>query len=590
MTSARPRKRTTGSHRQLQNQSYLAVFAPGAMFLVPLPLTGELYFGPSLDGGVQVSEEAVAQLNARIITRGGETEVSEMADSSEEVVVNGERVSGSRRLVTGDVVSTAGISMVLNRGTDLQAGAVLLDMGQLKRRFSLELERASRHQRPLSLLCIKLGEVPDDVGRLCDTIASALRLIDVVAWNGLDEFIIILPETASGAEVPANRLLQDLQELAPGVSAGLAHCPGDGVDADPLISGARAAAIAASGGTLKYLRDLGKTVKVGKITAVAIDPRMTGIYDQVRKVSRSDIPVLVLGETGVGKEIVAQAVHLWSRRASKEMVAINCAALSETLLQSELFGHERGAFTGATGTKLGLLEIAAGSTVHLDEVSECSTQTQAKLLRVLEDGRLRRLGAVNERKVDVRVIASTNRDLLEEVAAGRFRQDLYYRLAATTVLVPPLRKRPLDLPVLARLLLEEACGRARLEVMAISEEAVQRLLTHNWPGNVRELKNLMGNLAAMVQEPVLQAAHVPQPLGGASLEELPSAADTGAAPGSSAGPAPREFRPLSEEVAELERMRMAQAMAAADGNKTQAAKLVGMPLRTFVTKHKKYKL
>ena len=591
MKEPRAKKPTTGSHRPLENRSYLAVFAPSSMFLLPLPLTGELYIGPSQDGGVQVSQEAVAQLNARIVTRGGETIVSELEGSSEEVVVNGERFSGSRPLITGDVISTMDISMVLNRGKDLQAGPALLDMAQLQRRFPLELERARRHDRPLALLCVKVGEVLDEVGPLCDAIASGLRLIDIVAWNGIDEFIIILPETASGAEVPATRLLEDLQKLAPKVSAGLAHCPGDGTDSESLLTGARAAATAALPGSLKYLRDLGKTIKVGEVTAVAIDPRMTQIYEQVRKVAQSEIPVLVLGETGVGKEIVAQALHSWSRRKAGPMISINCAALTETLLQSELFGHERGAFTGATTAKQGLLESASGGTVHLDEVSECSTQTQAKLLRVLEEGLLRRLGSVTERKVDVRVVASTNRDLPEEVAAERFRKDLYYRLAATTILVPPLRKRSLDLPVLARLLHERACRKSKREVMILTEEVVQQLLGYSWPGNIRELKNLMGNLAAMVHEPVLQVAHLPDPLGGEPSSGALGAEAASAVPVLSAGePALVEFRPLSEEITELEKKRMAQALAASNGVKVRAAKLISMPLRTFITKHNKYGL
>ncbi len=562
----------------------MAVFAPGSMFLVPLPLTGELYFGPSPDGGVQVSEEAVARLSAKIVTRGGQTLVSELEGGGEEVVVNGERVRGSQMLITGDVVSTGQISLVLNRGEDLQAGPALLDLAQMELRLSRELARAVRHQRPLALVCVKVPEAPDDVGPLCDVITGGLRLIDIVAWNGTDEFIVILPETASGAKVPAARLLADLEQHCPLVSAGLAHCPGDGTDADALLDGARMASIAAPAGKLKYLRDLGKTIKVGEVTAVAIDPTMLGIYDRVRNVAGSDIPVLVLGETGAGKEIVAQAVHRWSKRAQGPMVSINCAALTKTLLQSELFGHERGAFTGATSTKPGLLESAAGGTVHLDEVSECSTDTQAKLLRVLEEGTLRRLGSVAERKVNVRVVASTNRDLRQEVATGSFRKDLYYRLAATTILVPPLRKRPLDLPVLARLLLEAQCRKDGREAMTISEEVVQQLLAHDWPGNIRELKNLMGTLAATVHEPVLQISHLTEPLGG---EPLPTTEPLAVAPASTA---PTEFRPLSEEVAELEKTRMAQAMAAAGGVKSRAAGLISMPLRTFMTKHNKYGL
>ena len=572
----------------MESRSYLAVFAPGSLCLVPLPLTGELHFGPDKEGGLQVNEEAVARLGAKIFTRGGQTVVAELEGAAEEVVVNGERVDGARLLESGDVISTGQISMMLNRGRDLQAGPALLDMTQLDRRFTLELARASRHQRPLSLICVKLGGVEsEDMGDVCDLITSGLRLIDLVGWNGTDEFIIILPETASGAEVPAGRILADLKALTP--RAGLAYCPGDGKDAEALINGVRSAATAARPGTLKLLRDLGTTVKVGELVAVAIDPQMKNIYDQLHRVAHSDIPVLVLGETGTGKELVAQAVHGWSARAARPMVSINCAAITETLLESELFGHEKGAFTDAKKTKQGLFEVGNGGTVHLDEVSECSSQTQAKLLRVLEDGKVRRLGSVLERKVDVRVVASTNRNLLEEVAAGRFREDLYYRLAATTILVPPLRKRPLDLPVLARLLLEDACAEAGRQ-MTISEEAVQLLLDHRWPGNIRELKNLMRSLAAMVHEAVVRVEHLPHPMG-ATLTEASGGAHIQAPVALPAEePTPEEFRPIAEEVAELEARRMAQALDRTEGNKTHAAKLINMPLRTFVTKHKKYGL
>ena len=591
-------RKATGPQLPLDHQSCLLVFTPGTVLLVPLPLTGDFYFGLTGEDGVQFNEQQAAAMNAKISLVGGEMMIEEL-EGDQEVFINGVHITRAQILISGDVISLGQLNIVLNRGHDTRVGPTLLDMAQMHRRLPLEVERAQRHNRPLSLLSLRLRRLPDDLSSLCEAITGGLRLIDIVAWNGTDEFTILLPETDSSAVVPAQRIIEQLRALKLDVKAGMARCPGDGTDGENLLTGARTAATAAKLNTLQDLRDLGKTVDVGKIAAVAIDPMMKHIYDLVRDVAVSDIPVLVMGETGAGKEIVAQALHRWSPRQRKPLVSINCAALSETLLQSELFGHERGAFTGATATKPGLLESAQGGTVLLDEVGECSIQTQAKLLRVLETKLILRLGAIKEREVDVRVVAATNRDLQEEVAAGNFRKDLYFRLNATTIVLPPLRRRQLDLPVLARLLLEEACRGAKREVMKISEEVVHHLMAYHWPGNVRELKNLMESMVAVVREQELQLHHLPPPLGpqlgpsdprASTFDGIPALGyaeaelerqRTGSEPSS-----PTEFRPLADEIKELEHRRIGEALAATDGVRVRAAKLIGMPLRTFVTKLK----
>jgi DNA-binding NtrC family response regulator len=285
------------------------------------------------------------------------------------------------------------------------------------------------------------------------------------------------------------------------------------------------------------------------------------------------MPVLVTGETGAGKELVANALHERSHRARRPMLSLNSATLHEALVQSELFGHEKGAFSGAVATRTGFIEAASGSTLFLDEIGELSLAHQAKLLRVLETGRVTRLGDTHEREVDVRIVSATNRELEAEVTAGRFRRDLLFRLAAATLILPPLRQRPLELPVLATAFLEEACRSSAREFMRISDAAMEVLHGHAWPGNVRELKNLMRYLAATVPHHELLADHVREQL----VRSKPASTPAGE-------PRTVRFRPLAEEVRELEMTRIREALEATDGNITRAAQLVAVPMRTFFEK------
>jgi anaerobic nitric oxide reductase transcription regulator len=219
------------------------------------------------------------------------------------------------------------------------------------------------------------------------------------------------------------------------------------------------------------------------------------LVNEIRVVANSDLTVLVTGETGVGKELVANAIHIGSPRANKPMISLNCAALPDTLVESELFGHVRGAFSGASSDRRGKFELADGGTLFLDEVGELPLGVQAKLLRVLQNGQLQRIGSDSEHKVDVRLIAATNRDLAEEVRDGRFRADLYHRLSVYPLRVPPLRERGRDVLLLAGFFLEE--NRARLGLLSIrlGQDAQAALLSYNWPGNVRELEHMIGRSA-----------------------------------------------------------------------------------------------
>lgn len=257
---------------------------------------------------------------------------------------------------------------------------------------------------------------------------------------------------------------------------------------------------------------------------VGQSPAIGKLLQMIARVAPQHTSVLVLGESGTGKELVARALHRQSPRAAKPFVAINCAALSETLLESELFGHEKGAFTGAVALKRGKLEVAEGGTVFLDEIGELAPQLQAKLLRVLQQREFERVGGIHTLKLDVRLIAATNRDLAAEARSGAFRDDLYHRLNVVALRVPPLRDRPDDIPSLARHFLDRSEARCRRRVSGIAPEAERYLMSYSWPGNVRELENAIERAVVLGQSDVLLPEDLPETiLESASLPEIPGA-------------------------------------------------------------------
>jgi DNA-binding NtrC family response regulator len=474
---------------------------------------------------------------------------------------------------------------VSNDAEVVRAGAVLA-FEELLSRLRQEVERALRYERVLSLVAIELG--PGRTGSAEEIRAAAtgaVRSVDIVGFDGAGELAIVFPETEDAAEIPARRVLEAVARLAPEARAGLARCPGDGVHAHTLIAAARAACRDGASRAVSAFWKQAMILRVGARDVVVADPGMQRLFATVRDIARSDLPVLVQGETGAGKEIVATALHAWSPRAGAGLVSINCAAVAESLLESELFGHERGAFTGAVGERIGLLEAAAGGTVFLDEIGDSSPRVQAGLLRAIETKAIRRLGAVAERPIDVRVVAASNRALDAEVAAERFRRDLFFRLGAAKIVVPPLRDRPLDIPVLARRFLEGACAAIGKPAPAISAEAVRQLQLYLWPGNVRELKNVMELLASVVHAAAIEAAHLPDGVRTTLPWQRPQPAGRAAA-----DPIPPRFATLAEEIRDLERRRIAEALAASDGVRVRASERLGMPLRTLLSKIKAYGL
>jgi two-component system response regulator AtoC len=302
-------------------------------------------------------------------------------------------------------------------------------------------------------------------------------------------------------------------------------------------------------------------------------PAMLQVFKAIGRVTATDEPVLVLGESGTGKELVANALHRNSERASRPFVKVNSAALSPTLLESELFGHERGAFTGAVARRRGRFEQADGGTLFLDEIGELDPDLQAKLLRVLQTGRFERVGGEETLKADVRVVAATNRNLQARIAEGRFREDLYYRLNVMTIELPPLRERREDIPLLAEHVIRRLGRKYHWPHLSLAPEATALLIGRPWPGNIRELQNVLTRAAVLARGRVVQAADLEA---GASVAVGPL-------------PAPGGLL-LREALAETERRVILQALEQEKWNRTQAARVLGISRRQLFDKIRQYDL
>jgi two-component system response regulator AtoC len=325
-----------------------------------------------------------------------------------------------------------------------------------------------------------------------------------------------------------------------------------------------------------------------RASVVVADPAMQQLYRLVERVAASDISVLLLGETGAGKEVMAEAIHSRSPRARQPLLRLNCAALSESLLESELFGHEKGAFTGADKSKPGLLETAEGGTVFLDEIGEMPAALQAKLLRVLEERMVTRVGGLRPKPIDVRFISATHRDLGAESSRGRFRQDLFFRLNGISLVIPPLRERPGEIEALARAFL--AAGRAPgAPEPTLSPSAVAALKAHPWPGNVRELRNVMGRALVLSGGGTIEPEHLkldpPRP-GSAPPPASTPAPEPAAAPAPASAPALAggTAGPLSAAIDALEKQRILDALEQCAGNQSRVAKMLGISRGTLLSR------
>jgi DNA-binding NtrC family response regulator len=319
---------------------------------------------------------------------------------------------------------------------------------------------------------------------------------------------------------------------------------------------------------------------------------MQQVFALIRQVAPNKAAVLLTGESGTGKELVARAIHELSPRRAGPFVAINCAALPDTLMESELFGHERGAFTGAVDRRTGCFELAQNGTVLLDEIGDMALATQAKLLRVLEDQRVRRLGGKTEIQLDVRVIAATNAPLGDAIKEGKFREDLYYRLNVFPIPLPALREHLDDLPVLVRALLEDLNRKHGSRATDISAQVLDRLRSHDWPGNVRELRNMLERAVILAGKGTIQLEHLPAQMTGGLRASLSVSFPAGSAPASTAAPSADGSHLLLPvgvtTVEQAERALIERTLEYTGQNKTRAAEILGISQKTLFNKLKEY--
>jgi len=549
--------------------------------MVELPDGAEVTFGRSRAATVQVNSEKVSRNHARIARRGASITVEDLG-SRNGTRVNGKLITGPTLARSGDQIDVGPATAVVNVTTHVSRATPVGSTSYLEERLAAEADRGVRYRRPFGLVMLRLEGDVDAADAAVARIASKLRPMDVIAEYGPDELAIIFPEVEAGpAEQAAQRIAQDARAAGGevgrlSVRVGLAVFPGHGTQPGELLSRARDALTAARRGRAQDVISppepkLAADVVVG-------DPQMERVHQLARKVAATPMTVLINGETGVGKEVIAEALHKASSRKDEAYIRLNCASIPETLLESALFGHEKGAFTGADSQKDGYFEAADKGTLFLDEIGEISSALQAKLLRVLEEGKFMRVGGTRELEVDVRVVCATNRDLEAEVAQGAFREDLYFRISAFTIVVPPLRDRPGEIPLLTEHFCRQSAQDLGVGAPQVSDEAAAVLRAYAWPGNVRELRNAIERAVVLQQDGVIEPEHLPERV----VERRASIGGRGAVAVGA--------RDMAQQVADVERLAIVKAMDDTNNNQTRAARLLGISRRALIYKLEKYGL
>jgi transcriptional regulator with AAA-type ATPase domain len=509
----------------------------------------EVVIGRSRQSTFAVDDDRVSRRHLRIVCREGALYASDLG-SRNGTLLNGRRLQAEQLLSPGDELGAGPVRVtVCGRRRAEPVGSE----GELHERLQAEVERATRFARPLALVGLRLHGAAAARHEALLRLASRLRRIDFLGEYAPGELLAILPETRL---VDATALGESLAVAARSV---------EGVEAS-----ARAAAVPESSSHVEgliacALEPLAPVSAPPEAVLIAEEPAVRALFETARRAAKSELTVLIVGETGVGKEVVAAELQRASARAAGPFVRLSCGSLPESLIESELFGHERGAFTGAERRRIGHIERAAGGTLLLDEIGELPATVQTKLLRVLEERRLTRVGSTAEVPVDVRFLATTNRDLEREVERGRFRQDLYFRLSPIVLRVPPLRERMAELPRLVEVFVRAAAASVGRAPPRPSDGFLAALGRYPWPGNLRELRNVVERAVVLAEGEAIGVEHLPDRFG-----------------------APAALAPMREAVDELERKSLEQALKETGGNRTHAARRLGISRRALLYKLKKY--
>ena len=578
--------------------SVLAV-VHGVVATHALPERGDVTLGRARESDIQVVDASVSRVHARLFSSDRVTIVD--LGSANGVRIRGQLIPANTPIDVpiGEAMEMGGAIIIVQQRSVATREWRIWAHGYFEGRLEDECARASRAGGTFGLLRLNFNQ---DTGSdvVQQILANHLRADDVVGLYGPAQYeVLLIDRAASEVRNIRDRLKEAFADEEVPVQTGLALFPEHGRAADIL---AQRAAVAEGN-----KRDQKRTASI-----VIRSSAMHRVLELVERVAPGDISVLILGETGVGKEVMAEEVHRQSPRRNKPFLRLNCAALSDTLLESELFGHERGAFTGATQSKMGLLETAQGGTVFLDEIGELPMTVQVKLLRVLEERKVWRVGGVKPRDIDVRFVAATNRDLEDAIRDHTFRQDLYFRLNGVALHIPPLRERREEIQAMAEeFIAQVALQQGRRMIPELSEDALELMTQYSWPGNVRELRNAIERAVLLAGAGAIEREHF-------AVEKMTATVSTPI----SQPPRPASERPptrskqddvtretmvpprlagdldlsmdpaerLRIEVMEVERQHIVDALARCGGNQTRAAAELGISRRTLISRLQVYNI
>ncbi len=585
----------------------LLVVGEGTSTSHTLPSAGEVVLGRGEQADIRIDDASISRKHAKLHI-GNVLAIEDLGSANGTVVRSTALQPGQKvEIQPGVAVEIGGTVVIVQAPAGARTPRArnhsvrprrLMTHGYFEVRLEEACAQADASRGKFGVLRVHLDR-PEADERAPELLVEALRPIDLVASYGPSEYEVMVADATPQVALEAmDRIRRVFAAESITVRLGVACYPVDGRTPETLMERAHAGA---RGG------DAGLESTRGRRLVVQ-DRVMVRLHRLIERIAQGNISVLLLGETGVGKEVLAEAVHKASPRADKPFVKLNCAALTESLFESELFGHEKGSFTGALKTKPGLLETADGGTLFLDEVGEIPMSIQAKLLRVIEERKVLRVGALAPHEVDVRFVSATNRNLEEEVARGRFRQDLFYRLNGIALVVPPLRERVSEVEDLAVSFAAAAAkSLGARSVPTISAEAMALFKSYSWPGNIRELRNVIERAVLLAGEDDIVPEHLPvEKMGGTVVgSRVFGAVQAGSGDWPSGGGVEDEddehgdwggedtlessspLRPRTkDEVSswEAERQRIIEALDRCAGNQSQAAKLLGMSRRTLVTR------
>jgi len=537
--------------------------------VVDVPEGGEVTIGRSRGATVVVDHEKVSRLHARFRRFGDRLDVEDL-ESRNGTRVNGDKIEALRALSPGDEITVGPATIFVGIASPATRRSRVADAEAFEARLEAELDHAHRYRHRVALASLQFA----GDGNIVEALARSIRVMDLAGDFGGDQFALLLPRLSHDeAEVALKRLIDEARLLRADIRAGVAVAPEDGHTPHELLERSRGALRQArTPGALVMAAKTAPAAARGESDLVVAAPAMRRLYALIERIADSTLSVLILGETGVGKEVVAEAIHAKSARRAGPMVKINCASLPENLLESELFGHERGSFTGADRRKIGFFEAAGGGTIFLDEIGEMQPALQAKMLRVLERKIITRVGGTDEIPVDVRVIAATHRDVEGEVRATRFREDLYFRLAGFTLAVPPLRDRIEEIVPLAQHFARRVAEELGQPAPQLSEDAQLALRSHDWPGNVRELRNALERAVVVQTSGTITADDLPERVCDAGRRARPVLPDGSI----------RDH--LRDQLADLERAAIVEALDHFGGNQTRTAQRLGISRRALIYK------